>query len=95
MRVLGAPEFDVARGVTHLVYAQSVCWMGLYFSPLLPIVLAVVFTLTYLAKKFSLRVNCRHSRRPWRTAQSETVYKLFAFLSFLAAAIIFFYVITA
>ncbi len=45
--------------------------------------------------QFSLYVNCRHSRKPWRAAQSETVFKLFAFISFLGCTFVFFYVLTA
>ncbi len=50
-RWLGAPEFDVARNVMHLVYAQSAAWVGLYFSPMLPVLLAIVYMLTYYVKK--------------------------------------------
>ncbi|KAK0146109.1 Transmembrane channel-like protein 5 [Merluccius polli] len=68
---LGVPEFDVARNVLDLIYAQTLAWIGIYFSPLLPV---------------SLMQNCQPPRRVGRAAQMRTIFiALLFFPSFVGS----------
>ncbi|XP_046899636.1 transmembrane channel-like protein 5 [Hypomesus transpacificus] len=83
---LGVPEFDVARNVLDLIYAQTLAWIGIYFSPLLPVIQIIKFFILFYLKKVSLTQNCQPPRRSGRAAQMQTIFiALLFFPSFLGA----------
>ncbi|KAM4604110.1 transmembrane channel-like protein 5 isoform 2-T3 [Polymixia lowei] len=83
---LGVPEFDVARNVLDLIYSQTLAWIGIYFSPLLPVIQIVKFFLLFYLKKVSLTQNCQPPRRSGRAAQMQTFFiALLFFPSFVGA----------
>ena len=47
---LEMPEFDIGRNTVYLIYAQTVTWIGFYFSPLLPVILIVILVITFYLK---------------------------------------------
>ncbi|XP_060907271.1 transmembrane channel-like protein 5 [Labrus mixtus] len=71
---LGLPEFDVARNVLELIYAQTLAWIGIYFSPLLPVIQIIKFFILFYLKKVSLTQNCQPPRRSSRAAQMQTIF---------------------
>ncbi|KAL8175446.1 UNVERIFIED_CONTAM: hypothetical protein K2H54_025243, partial [Gekko kuhli] len=76
---LGVPEFDIARNVLDLIYAQTLAWIGIFFSPLIPAIQIISFFIIFYVKKVSLMMNCQPPRKAWRAAQMNT---LFIFLLF-------------
>ncbi|KPP63298.1 transmembrane channel-like protein 5-like, partial [Scleropages formosus] len=80
---LGVPEFDVARNVLDLIFAQTLAWIGIYFSPLLPIMQMIKFFLLFY---ISLSQNCQPPRRSGRAAQMQTFFIALLFIpSFVGA----------
>ncbi|KAM9372595.1 transmembrane channel-like protein 5 [Phaethornis superciliosus] len=81
---LGLPEFDIGRNVLDLIYSQTLTWIGILFSPLLPGIQIIIFFIVFFVKKVSLMMNCQPPRKVWRTAQMTTsfIFLLF-FPSFL------------
>ncbi|XP_034542712.1 transmembrane channel-like protein 5 [Notolabrus celidotus] len=71
---LGVPEFDVARNVLELIYAQTLAWIGIYFAPLLPVIQILKFFILFYVKKESLIQNCQPPRRSGRAAQMQTIF---------------------
>lgn len=83
---LGVPEFDIARNVLDLIYAQTLAWIGIYFSPLLPVMQVLKLFIIFYLKKLSLSMNCQPPKHTGRAAQIQTVFiALLFFPSFVGA----------
>nr|XP_009512617.1 PREDICTED: transmembrane channel-like protein 5 [Phalacrocorax carbo] len=81
---LGLPEFDIGRNVLNLIYAQTLTWIGILFSPLLPGIQIISLSIVFYVKKVSLMRNCQPPRKVWRTAQMTTSFMFLLFFpSFL------------
>ncbi|XP_039416401.1 transmembrane channel-like protein 5 isoform X2 [Corvus cornix cornix] len=76
---LGPPEFDIGRNVLDLIYAQTLTWIGILFSPLLPGIQMIAFLIVFFVKKVSLMRNCQPPRKVWRTAQMMTSFLFLLF----------------
>ncbi|XP_069590234.1 transmembrane channel-like protein 5 [Ranitomeya imitator] len=74
LKTLGVPEFDIARNVLDLIYAQTLAWIGIFFSPLLPILQMIKLFIIFYVKKVSLMMNCIPPRRAWRASHMTTVF---------------------
>uniref|UniRef100_A0A8D2NBK5 Transmembrane channel-like protein n=1 Tax=Zonotrichia albicollis TaxID=44394 RepID=A0A8D2NBK5_ZONAL len=89
---LGLPEFDIGRNVLDLIYAQTLTWIGILFSPLLPGIQMIAFLIVFFVKKVSLMRNCQPPREVWRTAQMTTSFIFLLFCpSFLGVLSLFFH----
>ncbi|NXQ54025.1 TMC5 protein, partial [Anthoscopus minutus] len=76
---LGQPEFDIGRNVLDLIYAQTLTWIGILFSPLLPGIQMIAFFIVFFVKKVSLMRNCQPPRKVWRTTQMTTSFLFLLF----------------
>lgn len=45
--------FDIASETTQLIYGQTITWLGLFFSPLLPVLFSVILIITFYIKQAS------------------------------------------
>lgn len=91
---IGSPEFDISRKSLGLVYNQTLLWVGLLFSPMLPLVVIIKMVLTFYIKKFTLLYLCKTPTHMWRSAQTQTLYLVITFLSLLGVVIAHGYIMT-
>uniref|UniRef100_A0A8C5HHA7 Transmembrane channel-like protein n=1 Tax=Gouania willdenowi TaxID=441366 RepID=A0A8C5HHA7_GOUWI len=84
---LGVPEFDVGRNVLEIIYAQTLGWIGIYFSPLLPAIQILKFFILFYLKKVSLIQNCQPPRRSGRAAQMKTIFIFLLWFPFFVGAL--------
>ncbi|KAM5151834.1 transmembrane channel-like protein 5 [Mantella aurantiaca] len=84
---LGMPEFDIARNVLDLIYAQTLAWIGIFFSPLLPLIQMIKLFIIFYVKRVSLMMNCIPPRRAWRASQMTTVFIFLLFFPSFAGVL--------
>jgi hypothetical protein len=52
---IGVPEFDIARNTLNIIYNQTLFFVGLYFSPLLALIVILKMFITFYVKKVRSR----------------------------------------
>ncbi|XP_078273659.1 transmembrane channel-like protein 7 isoform X2 [Rhinoraja longicauda] len=67
----GQQQFSVPQNVLEIVYGQTICWIGTFYSPLLPGIATIKYFTIFYIKKISLMSNCRPSTRPFRASSSN------------------------
>ncbi|XP_060064146.1 transmembrane channel-like protein 7 isoform X2 [Ylistrum balloti] len=86
IKLIGAQEFSVPINVVDIIYSQILCWLGLFFSPIIPFMTFVKCFLFFYVRKFSLS-NSRIEDRPFRTSRSNSLFMTVLLLSFILAAL--------
>ncbi|XP_001376682.2 transmembrane channel-like protein 7 [Monodelphis domestica] len=76
IRCWGQQEFAIPDNVLGIVYGQTICWIGSFFSPLLPAIATVKFIIIFYVKEISLMYTCRPSTRPFRASNSNFFFLL-------------------
>ncbi|XP_067912295.1 transmembrane channel-like protein 7 isoform X2 [Heterodontus francisci] len=67
----GQQQFAVPQNVLEIVYGQTICWVGTFYSPLLPGIATIKYIIMFYLKKISLMNNCCPSTRPFRASSSK------------------------
>lgn len=80
-------EFATGRHTLELVYSQSLCWLGLFYSPLLPVVVIVKLIIIFYIKRYSVVQNCRPSLKPWRASRTHTIFVGYLFIFFILSCV--------
>ena len=90
---IGSPKFDIARNTMHLIYNQTLFWVAFYFSPMMSVVIVVKMMLTFYIKKFGLLTFCEPPSKPWRAAQTQTLFLALALFGMVGALIVLGFII--
>ncbi|ELK13567.1 Transmembrane channel-like protein 7 [Pteropus alecto] len=81
--VLGAAPDNVLG----IVYGQTICWIGAFFSPLLPAIATLKFIIIFYVKEMSLIHTCRPSPRQFRASNSNFFFLLVLLIGLCLAVI--------
>ncbi|XP_043945670.1 transmembrane channel-like protein 7 isoform X2 [Protopterus annectens] len=83
----GVQEFAIPQNVLEIVYGQTICWIGTFYSPLLPAIATVKYFIVFYIKKISLMSNCRPATRPFRASSSNFFFFLVLLIGLILAYI--------
>ena len=50
---LGRPEFNIGRNTLSLIYSQGLIWLGTFYCPLLPVIMAFKLLVIFYVKRVS------------------------------------------
>ncbi|NXG17691.1 TMC7 protein, partial [Grallaria varia] len=71
---LGLKEFSISDNVLEIIYGQTVCWIGTFFSPPLPAIATVKFFIVFYIKKISLKHIWKPADKPIRASSSNIFF---------------------
>jgi len=84
---IGYQEFDIPKNVLDLVYAQTLCWLGAFFSPLIPAITVMKMLIYFYLKKLTVLKNCLPPNRPYRASRSSAFFMTILMFSFVLCVI--------
>ncbi|NXS80628.1 TMC7 protein, partial [Erpornis zantholeuca] len=79
----GQKEFQISDNVLEIIYGQTICWIGTFFSPLLPAIATIKYFIVFYVKKIILKHTSKPAGRPIRVSGSN-----FFFLAVLLIGLI-------
>ncbi|KDR10638.1 Transmembrane channel-like protein 7, partial [Zootermopsis nevadensis] len=86
-KFIGEQEFDLPKHVLDVVYSQTLCWLGSFYSPILPLVAVLECCLLFHIKKFACLVNSKPSSTVYRASRSNSLFMVVLLISFIVAVL--------
>lgn len=86
-RFIGEQEFELSKHVLDIVYSQTICWLGTFYSPFIPATAVVLHFGMFYVKKFACLINSKPSAILYRASRSNSLFYLVLLLSYVLAVI--------
>ncbi|NXC38210.1 TMC7 protein, partial [Penelope pileata] len=83
----GLQEFGISDNVLEIIYGQTICWIGTFFSPLLPAIATIKYFIIFYVKKISLIHTRKPAGRPIRASSSNFFFLVVLLIGLLLAFI--------
>ncbi|KAK3091066.1 hypothetical protein FSP39_016869 [Pinctada imbricata] len=87
IKLVGPQEFDLPQSVVDIIYTQILCWLGLFFSPLIPFMTFIKCLLFFWVKRFAAITVSVPQDRPFKTSRSNSLFMVVLLLAFILAAV--------
>lgn len=84
-KFIGEQDFFLPKHVLDIVYSQALCWLGTYFSPVLPALAAIELFFMFYVKKFTCLINSRPASNIYLASRSKSLFMIILLLSFIVA----------
>uniref|UniRef100_A0A674GKX1 Transmembrane channel-like protein n=1 Tax=Taeniopygia guttata TaxID=59729 RepID=A0A674GKX1_TAEGU len=83
----GHKEFEISDNVLEIIYGQTICWIGTFFSPLLPAIATIKYFIIFYVKKIVLIHTRKPAARPIRASSSNFFFLVVLLIGLLLAFI--------
>lgn len=87
-RIIGEQTFDLPKHVLDVIYLQTLCWIGSFFTPLLPLIYIILGVFVFYIKKFACLVNSKPSSTIYRASRSNSMFMIVLLVSYTVCAIL-------
>jgi len=84
---IGQEEFDIPVNVIDMVYTQTLCWIGAFYSPLIPFITLFKIVVFYFVKKLSLFQNQKPATAPYRASSMNLFFRVVLTVAFFVAIV--------
>ena len=81
------PEFNLVANTLNLVYGQSICWLGMFYCPLLPLATAIKCIVVFYVKYLSLAVYSSPPSRLYGASSSSSLFMNVLLVSFITCVL--------
>lgn len=85
IRLIGEQSFDLPKHVLDVVYSQTLCWVGLFYAPLLSPIASITFFLMFYIKRFACLYNSKPSTIVYRASRSNSMFMIVLLVSYVFA----------
>uniref|UniRef100_A0A182Q6I2 TMC domain-containing protein n=1 Tax=Anopheles farauti TaxID=69004 RepID=A0A182Q6I2_9DIPT len=86
-KFIGEQEFELSKHVLDVIYSQTLCWLGTFYTPFLPAIAALLTFLMFYIKKFACLVNSNPSAILYRASRSKSLFMSTLLISFTLALV--------
>ena len=86
-KLVGEQEFNLPQHVLDVVYSQTLCWLGSFYAPVLPLMAVLQCFLLFHIKKFACLVNSKPSSVVYRASRSKSLFMMVLLISFIIAVL--------
>lgn len=73
-KFIGEQQYDLPKNVLDVVYSQTLCWLGVFFAPLLPAIASIAYFFMFYIKKFVCLINSTPSSTVYRASRSTSMF---------------------
>lgn len=80
------PEFDVPNKVLDILFLQTLCWLGVPVSPLMPVLVLLYFIVSFGLELVDALVISRPSAHVFQASRSSSMFMVSMAVSWAAAA---------
>lgn len=84
-KFIGLQSFELPKHVLDVIYSQTLCWLGCFYSPLLPAIATIVCFLMFYIKKFACLINSAPSITIYRASRSNSMFMIVLLISYVFA----------
>ncbi|XP_030814039.1 transmembrane channel-like protein 7 isoform X1 [Camarhynchus parvulus] len=81
----GHKEFEISDNVLEIIYGQTICFIGTFFSPLLPAIATIKYFIIFYVKKIVLIHTRKPAARPIRASSSNFFFLVVLLIGLLLA----------
>lgn len=86
-KFIGSQDFELPKHVLDVIYSQTLCWLGCFYSPLLPAIATIVCFLMFYIKKFACLINSTPSVTIYRASRSNSMFMIVLLISYIFAVL--------
>ena len=87
-------EFSIPKHTLDIIYSQTICWMGLFFSPLISLITFVKLLVIFYLRLGYLNFLCKPSSSLYEASKISSYMKIFLLISFASALFPLTYIIS-
>ncbi|XP_066416959.1 transmembrane channel-like protein 7 [Molothrus aeneus] len=81
----GHKEFGISDNVLEIIYGQTICFIGTFFSPLLPAIATIKYFIIFYVKKIVLKHTSKPAAKPIRASSSNFFFLVVLLIGLLLA----------
>ncbi|XP_067860147.1 transmembrane channel-like protein 7 [Heptranchias perlo] len=86
-KMLQKQQFLIPENVLDIVDGQTVVWLGMFYSPLLPLLNSIKYFIIFYVKKHTLYNYCRPGKRLFRASSSKIFFQLILLFGLVVACV--------
>nr|XP_042909715.1 transmembrane channel-like protein 7 isoform X4 [Parasteatoda tepidariorum] len=90
-RWIGSAQFVLPQEILALIYLQTITWLGVLYSPLLPLMLILKFIVLFYTKKATVMKYSSPATTIYKASRFNSVYIFILMITFLIVVTIQFY----
>merc|ERR1719270_1344754 len=86
-------EFSISKHTLDIVYSQTICWMGLFFAPLISAVTVLKLLVVFYLRIIYLKYLCKPSNSRYKASRTSSLLNYFLLFSFLGSILFLAYIV--